>query len=304
MKIAILGAGALGSVVGAQLHKAGLDVVFLDRKADHIAAINAKGLRVDWDAGTEVFAIPAMRPEDAPAVDLVLLLTKTYQSDAALEMIAPLTAAGTHVLTIQNGLGNVERIAAHVPRDQILYGCTMTPGDYLGPGHVASHGKSHTPFCAVAPGPRTKQFGADLAAAGFEMTDDAPALVWKKAAFNSAMNAAGLLGEGTVDDIADHIGIDLAKRIAAETVALAHAEGIEVSLDAVEKQIGFAMSRHRTHKPSMLQDLDRRRPTEIEALNGYVAKRGRDLGVDTPLNEMLAALVRMKEANRMAPAGP
>lgn len=303
MKFAVLGAGALGSVVAAQLHKAGLDVVILDRKPDHVAAINTGGLRVDWDAGSEVFAIPAMHPEAASAVDLVLLLTKTYHSDGALRMIAPLIAAGTHVLTIQNGLGNVERIAAHVPRAQILYGCTMTPGVYLGPGHVSSHGKSNTPFCAVEPGPRAQQFGAALAAADFEMTDAAPALVWKKAAFNCAVNAAGFLGEGAVGDIADHIGPDLATRIAAETVALARAEGIELDLDAVGAQISFAMTRHRAHKGSMLQDLERGRRTEIDALNGFVSRRGRQLGIDTPLNDLLAALVHMKEASRAAAAG-
>ena len=116
MRIAVLGAGALGSVVGASLFRAGCDVTLLDLNTAHLDAINRDGLRVDWDEGSETYPIPAMLPEKAARADLVILLTKTYHSDAALAGIAPLVEAGAHVLTLQNGLGNVERVAARVPR--------------------------------------------------------------------------------------------------------------------------------------------------------------------------------------------
>lgn len=296
MKIAVLGAGALGSVVGASLFRAGCDVTLLDLNTAHLDAINRDGLRVDWDEGSETYPIPAMLPEKAPRADLVILLTKTYHSDAALAGIAPLIEAGAHVLTLQNGLGNVERVAARVPRSRILYGCTMTPADFRAPGHVASHGKAHTPFAPLEADGAADLFGPALAPAGFEMTPEAPVLVWKKAAFNCAMNAAGMLGGGSVGDIATHLGPDLAAGIAAEVVALARAEGVALDLAPVRDQIAFAMAEHLHHKPSMLQDLQAGRKTEIEALNGHVASRANQLGLSAPLNALLAALVRMREA--------
>lgn len=296
MRIAILGAGALGSVIGAELHKAGCDLVLLDRSPAHIAAINSHGLRVDWDDRSEHLAIPAMLPEDSPQVDLVILLTKTMHSEAALRSIAPLIKAGACVLTLQNGLGNAERIRQQVPDGQVMFGCTMTPGDLRGPGHVASHGMAFTPFdVLIADGPAAA-LAARLDGTGLTWTDTAAAQVWQKAAFNCAMNATAALGAGTVGAIATHVGRDLAREIADEVLTLAAAEGVAVDHTEVAKQIDFALREHSAHKPSMLQDVEAGRHTEVEALNGHVARAGEARGVPVPLNRLLAALVRMREA--------
>lgn len=296
MKIAILGAGALGCVIGAELHAAEQEIVFLDLNTAHLDAINASGLRVDWDDRTEYLKIPAMRPGDAPEVDLVILLTKTMHSEAALDSIAPLIDVGACVLTLQNGLGNTEKVLSRVPEGQVLFGCTMTPGDLRGPGHVASHGMSYTPFDAVvSDGPAARR-AADLSGKDMTWTDTTAAQVWQKAAFNCAMNATAVLGAGTVGALADHIGADLAQDIAAEVLAVGTALGIGVDLAAVRKQIDFAFRGHRGHKPSMLQDVEAGRRTEIETLNGYVERKGQDLGVAVPMNRLLAALVRMRES--------
>lgn len=295
MKIAILGAGALGSVIGAELHAAGQEVVLLDRNLEHLEAINHDGLRVDWDDRTEHLAIPAMLPEEAPHADLVILLTKTMHSDAALQSVAPLIGGGACVMTLQNGLGNVERVRARVPDGQVLFGCTMTPGDLRGPGHVASHGMAYTPFDALTKDGPAAQLAAQLDGAQLTWTGDAAAQVWQKAAFNCAMNATAVLGAGTVGAIADYVGPDLALAIAAEVLAVGYAEGVESDLDAVKKQIGFALREHTGHKPSMLQDVEAGRRTEIDALNGYVAEAAARYGIDVPMNRLLAALVRMRE---------
>lgn len=296
MKIAILGAGALGSVIGAELHTAGHKVVLLDLNEAHLNAINADGLRVDWDDRTEHLPIPAMRPDQAPQVDLVILLTKTMHSGGALQSVASLIDGGACVLTLQNGLGNVERVRVRVPDEQVLYGCTMTPGDLRGPGHVASHGMAYTPFDAlVADGPAAA-LAAALDGAQLTWTDAAGPQVWQKAAFNCAMNATAVLGGGTVGDIAGHIGPDLAQDIAAEVLAIGAAEGVKGDLAAVRRQIDFALREHKGHKPSMLQDVEAGRRTEIEALNGYVDRAGKRHGIPVPLNSLLAALVRMRES--------
>lgn len=295
MKIAILGAGALGSVIGAELHTAGHEVVLLDLNEAHLTAINADGLRVDWDDRTEHLPIPAMKPDQAPQVDLVILLTKTMHTDAALAGIAPLIEGGACVLTLQNGLGNVERVQARVPDGQVLFGCTMTPGDLRGPGHVASHGLAYTPFDALdASGPAAR-LAAELDGDQLTWTDAAAAQVWQKAAFNCAMNATAVLGAGTVGAIAEHLGAELAQDIAAEVLAVGAAEGVTGDIGAVRKQIDFALKQHTGHKPSMLQDVEAGRRTEIESLNGYVEQIGTKRGTDVPMNRLLAALVRMRE---------
>lgn len=296
MKIAILGAGALGSVIGAELNAAGQEVVLLDRNADHLEAINRHGLRVDWDDRTDHLAIPATLPEDAPQVDLVILLTKTMHSDAALQSVQPLIKGGACVLTLQNGLGNVERVRARVPDGQVLFGCTMTPGDLRGPGHVASHGMAYTPFDALTDDGPAARLAAQLDGAQLTWTKAAAAQVWQKAAFNCAMNATAVLGGGTVGAIADHIGPELALDIAAEVLAVGRAEGVEADLDAVKTQIGFALREHTGHQPSMLQDIEAGRRTEIDSLNGYVTKTAERHGIDVPMNRLLAALVRMRES--------
>jgi 2-dehydropantoate 2-reductase len=298
MKIAILGAGALGSVLGAELHKAGLDVILLDKNPAHLSAIQTKGLRVDLDAGSEYLMIPAMQPEASPQVDLVILLTKTLHSVAALQSIKPMILAGTCVLTLQNGLGNVEKLLEVLPPGQVLFGCTMTPGDLRGPGHVASHGMSYTPFDALETDGPAAALAAQLDGSGMTRTAAAAAQVWQKAAFNCAMNATAALGEGTVGALATFLGQDMAQKIADEVLLLGKAEGVATDAASVAKQISFALSAHGAHKPSMLQDIEAGRRTEVASLNGYVATRGAELAVEVPLNTLLAALVRMKEDKR------
>lgn len=295
MRIAILGAGALGSVIGAELHAAHHEVVLLDLNVAHLDAINRDGLRVDWDDRTEHLPIAAMRPDQAPQVDLVILLTKTMHTDAALEGIAPLIDAGASVLTLQNGLGNVARVQRRVPDGQILFGCTMTPGDLRGPGHVASHGMAYTPFDALVSDGPAAELAAALDGDQFSWTKVAAAQVWQKAAFNCAMNATAVLGAGTVGAIATYIGPDLASDIAAEVLAVGKAEGVEGDMAAVRKQIEFALREHTGHKPSMLQDVEAGRATEIASLNGYVEQSAARHKIAVPMNRLLTALVMMRE---------
>lgn len=299
LKIAILGAGALGSVLGAELCKRGAEVALLDTNDAHIAAINANGLRVDWDDTSERIRLKASRPEKAESADLIILLTKTLHSGAALASVRPLIDAGACVMTLQNGLGNIERLAGFVDRTRLLYGCTMTPGDMRGPGHVASHGLAYTPFIMLERGGAGEEVAMRLAKLLPWLTEDAPSQVWQKAAFNCAVNAPAGLGKGTVGDLARHLGLQGAGRIADEVLALAAAEGVRTDRDSVHRQIAFAFEHHVGHKPSLLQDLENGRKTEIEALNGYVSRRSAELLLEAPLNDLLAGLVRMIEAREL-----
>lgn len=307
MRIAVLGAGALGSVIGGLAAQAGIDIRLLDVNQAHLDAINDGGLQLDTPAGSSRVPIPAMRPDACPPdIDLVILLTKVFHTEAALRSIAPVIGAGAFVLSIQNGLGNAERVAAFVPKDRVLYGTTMITGDFLGPGHVATHETEPTTFKSATPAgeERARDVAAALAPVLFEYSAEADVKLWQKAAFNCAMNATCGLTGGTVGVIsASPEGAALVKEMAAEVVAVANAKGIAVQQSAVDAQIDFALAEHRSHKASMLQDLEAGRPTEIEALCGEVERQADALGIPAPLNRTLAALMRMKQAVVTSPPG-
>jgi 2-dehydropantoate 2-reductase len=298
MRIAILGAGALGSVIGAFLFREGRDVSLWDINRDHLQAIRKDGLLFDGPAGRETLNIPAMRPDEAiETPDLIVLLTKTIHTDTALSGIAAHIEAGTRVLTLQNGLGNAERVAGHVPADRLFYGCTMMPGRFIAPGHVATQGNGSASFKAyVSEGePFAREIAIDGDSFSLSLSDRTDQIIWEKAAFNCAMNTCAALTGARVGDFEAHADIhDLLHAIAAEVIAVAHTQNVPASLETVHGQIAHALAEHTEHKPSMLQDLEAGRPTEIGSLSVVVAEKARTLGVAAPLNTALAALVGLK----------
>jgi 2-dehydropantoate 2-reductase len=289
----------LGSVFGGLLARAGLDVQLLDVDADHIAAINRDGLRLDGPDGTHIVRLPASRPEQCTGpVDLILLLTKTMHTRPALQSVDPLIAGGAHVLTLQNGLGNGERVGRQVPRDRVLYGCTMRPGILHGPGHVETQPGGRSTFKPLIEAGMAfaEQTAETLAEVDFHLDPDADRTIWQKAAFNCAMNSICALTGARVGIMAEAAdAIALGKRTADEVVAVARASGIALDAAAVHQQMDHALAQHQHHRPSMLQDLDAGRPTEIESLCGEVVQQAERLGVAVPINAALASLVRLKE---------
>lgn len=298
MKIAILGAGALGSVIGGSIAEQGIDVCLLDVNQAHIDTVNKSGLQLDTPDGTRNISIPAMRPEQCPVgVELIILLTKVFHADAALSAVQPIIDAGALVMTIQNGLGNAERVALKVPQAQILFGSTMIPGGFIAPGHVASHAKSWTVFKPLLDTEiaQAERVAEALAPVGFKYSAEADVQIWQKAAFNCSMNAICGLIAGPVGAIAaDPKGRVLAVEAADEVIAMALAKGIAVEREAVYGHIDVALAEHTKHKPSMLQDLEAGRETEIEALCGEVARQAATVKVAAPLNIAFATLIELK----------
>lgn len=300
MRIAVLGAGAMGSVYGARLARAGADVTLLDVNDAHLAAINAGGLHVALDEGESLHHLPAMRPDACQGpVDLVLLFTKVFHTDAALASVEPLLT-NAHVLSLQNGVGNVDRIAAHVTRDRILIGMTMTPAEYLGPGRVASHGAATTDLYSASGQDMPILYKiAELMGKGgitARLEPDIDVAIWEKATFNCALNPICALASGTPGSVgASEAGRRLAAQVAAEAIAVARASGVAASLQKVTAMMEHAFAHHLHHEPSMLQDRMAGRRTEIDALNGAVVRIGGRLGVPTPANRIVTDLIRLTE---------
>lgn len=202
MRIAILGAGAMGSLFGARLAEHGEAVTLIDVNDAHLDAIRRDGLRIDDDRGERrIRTLQAVRPEAANAAagaapdapfDLLIVFTKALHTCAALEGVHALLTPRTSVLTLQNGLGNVEALNTFVPLERILVGVTTWPADFAGAGHVRSHGAGTIRMMTAdgAPRPFAAAVADALSRAGLACSLDADvwAAIWEKVAFNAALN--------------------------------------------------------------------------------------------------------------------
>ncbi|MCW5119522.1 2-dehydropantoate 2-reductase [Burkholderia cenocepacia] len=314
MRIAILGAGAMGSLFGARLAESGEAVTLIDVNDAHLDAIRRDGLRIDDDRGERrIRTLQAVRPDAANAAaaaaaaapdtpfDLLIVFTKSLHTRAALDGVRALLTPDTFVLTLQNGLGNVETLNAFVPLERILVGVTTWPADAAGPAHVRSHGAGTIRMMTAdgAARPFATAVADTLSRAGLACTLDADvwAAIWEKVAFNAALNTLCATTGCTVDQLGHHQdGPRLALAIAAETAAVARAKGIAVDGERVARNVEHAIRDHRGHRPSMLQDVLAGRRTEIDAISGKVVAAAREAGVAVPHAETLLALVRLIDA--------
>lgn len=303
MNITILGAGAMGSLFGGLLAEQGQKVTLLDVNDIHLQAIQRQGLRLETDDGERRFhQLTACRPEQVQGhADLLLVFTKTLHTEVALASVAHHLAPHTRVLTLQNGLGNAEMLCRHVAEERVMVGMTTWPSDMLGAGHVRSHGKGGVRLLSADS--RQRACAGDIAAlldaAGLraEVDPDVWTSIWEKVAFNAALNslcAATGCTVGQLDAVPE--GMQLIRGIVEEVVAVAQAEGVPASAQRCLHSIADALAQHRSHKPSMLQDVLAGRPTEIGSINGEVVARASRLGIAVPHTETLLGLLRLIEA--------
>lgn len=308
MQISILGAGAMGSLFGGLLARAGHTVSLLDIDEAHLAAIRRDGLRLSTDAGEYVVrTLAAMRPEAATKrADLLIVFTKTLHTEAALGAARGAIGPHTALLSLQNGLGNAERLAQFAPPSRVMVGVTTWPADKAAPGEVRSHGSGTIRLMSMdgAHTPELAQTVAALNEAGLNCSadPDVMAAIWEKVAFNAALNSLCAVTQCTVGELtATPDGDALALKIVGETMAVARACGVAANEARVVENVRHALANHRTHRPSMLQDVLARRHTEIAAINGAVVKAAHAAGVAAPCTETLLQLVTLIDArNRTA----
>ncbi len=317
MNIAILGAGAMGSLFGGLLAEAGANVTLLDVNQQHLDAIRHDGLSLDTDDRPHhIESLAACRPEEATQVpDLLMIFTKTHQIATALGSARHLLGPRTWILTLQNGLGNVEAISAFIPRERILVGITTIPADFLGPAHIASHGEGQIRMGYASPTAQSDHPGhrpfngccilcqvVDLFhRAGLHATADPNvwAAIWEKAAFNAAFNALCAVTGCTVEQIAlVPSGPEMALAVVAETIAVARASGIPADLEHTQALVQRTFKTHAGHQPSMLQDILAGRRTEIDSINGAIVRTARERDIPVPHTEMLWTLVSLIDARQ------
>jgi 2-dehydropantoate 2-reductase len=297
----------MGSLFGGLLAESGQEVTLIDVNDVHLEAIRKDGLHLETDGGDRrITRLSACRPEGAATTpDLLIVFTKTLHTGAALSGVRHLLGDHTQVLSLQNGLGNVEKIQEFVPSERILIGVTTWPADVVGPGHVHSHGEGAIRLWTGDGYERValEECVAALNTAGLQCAADPQvwASVWEKVAFNAALNSICAATQCTVDQL-DLLpeGRALALRIVSEVTAVAQAIGVAADLDKPSRNVANAITHHRGHKPSMLQDVLAGRPTEIAAINGAVVAAAAKAGVSVPCTEVMLTLVRLIEASRSA----
>lgn len=310
MRIVIAGAGAMGCRFGDALHRHGQDVALVDSWPDHVAAIRANGLRVEDESGLHVSHIPVVTFDQAGELDtaeLLIVFGKALQTADIAEACRPLTTGTTRVLTLQNGLGNIEAIEKTMHPGRIMAGTTTLGTELLGPGAIRALGTGHTYLANVDGG--TDETLAHIvrvmADAGLraEYSPDVSRIIWAKVAFNCVLNALSALIRVPVGTLSEYAHLNrLVSPVVDEVVAVANTDGVMLSASEVHTLLQDALDRTRPgsshHLPSMLQDLLRGRPTEIDHLNGAVVRKGAQNGVPTPVNETLTHLVRLSEQLR------
>jgi 2-dehydropantoate 2-reductase len=308
VRIAIVGAGAMGSVYAGLLASAGHEVWAVDRRADHVDAIRARGLRVEGASGDRTVRIDATTDAaEAGVAELVVLATKAMDVTAAAEAARPLVGPETLVLSIQNGLGGPDAAAAVLGDERVAVGVVGGFGASLvAPGHVHHHG-----FELVRLGersgpvtPRIEAVAEVWRGAGFTVRtyDDVDRLVWEKLVCNVAFSApCTVLGRTIGEVIGDDAAWAVACSCAVEAFEVARARGVELGFDdpvAWVRDFGLAIP---GAKPSMLLDLEAGRRTEVDFINGAIPRAGREVGVAAPVNEALGSLVRALEIGEDAP---
>jgi 2-dehydropantoate 2-reductase len=302
VRIAIVGAGAMGCLYAGALHRAGADVTLVDVNPEHIAAINKHGLELDTRGGVETLPLRAIRPEEASeTADLVVLFTKTFHTDTALAGVQAIIGPETHVLTLQNGLGNDEAVAKHVARERVIGGVSTLPSDLVGPGRVRSHGEGGSKIYPTFGGDTTfAQQVADLLTAGglpTALEPDIQAAIWSKAIFNATMNTLCALTRRTPGFLGAHAeSRALIRAMVLEGTAAANASGIAIDAQPILDLPQVSVTDHADHEASMLQDVKAGRRTEVDAINGAIVRAAREAGVEVPVTETLWRLVKLEEA--------
>ncbi|MBA4261855.1 MAG: 2-dehydropantoate 2-reductase [Comamonadaceae bacterium] len=298
MSVAVMGAGAVGCFYGGMLARAGHRVTLIGRP-QHVQAVQAHGLRMQTLGFDETVQIGASTEASAVAgADLVLFAVKSPDTEAAGEQMRPHLKPGALVLCLQNGVDNAERLRAVLPGIQVAAAVVYVATEMAGPGHLRHHGRGEL---VIEPTPsntsRSDAVAQLLSAAGVptEISDNVRGALWAKLILNCAYNALSAVGRIAYGELVQRPGVtDVMHDVVAECRAVAAADGVTLPGD-VELAVRRIAETMPAQYSSTAQDLMRGKPSEIDHLNGYVVQRGTALGLPTPANRVLWAVVKLVE---------
>ncbi|MDH5285947.1 MAG: 2-dehydropantoate 2-reductase [Betaproteobacteria bacterium] len=300
MRICMLGAGALGSAIGGTLAEGGHDVVLVDAWPAHVEAINTKGLSLREGGVDRTVRVRAQTSaEDLGAVDLVIVLVKSYHTRAAMEAARSLVGPDTVAMSLQNGLGHEDILIEVLGRGRVMAGKTYTGGVVLGPGHVIAGVKGKHTIIGELDGhesPRAQRIAAALSAAGVATTVSPNILgtMWDKLLINVGTGALAGITRLTYGDLYAVPEVE-ATALAAIREAIDCAKALGIPLTSANPKDAWLLAKEGLppeFKTSMLQSLEKSLPTEIDFINGAVVRAGARCGVATPVNATLVACIK------------
>lgn len=299
MKVAVMGAGAVGCYFGGMLARAGHDVTFIARP-QHAEAILRDGLRMETKTFDEQVRLQAVtEPSGARDADVVLFSVKSMDTESAGRQILPFLRPDTLVLCLQNGVDNADRLRGVLPGHEVAAAVVYVATEMAGPGHLKHHGRGEL---VIEPSAASERVAQALIAAGVptEISSNVRGALWLKLVLNCAYNAVSAIAQRPYGENVQSEGIwDVMRDVVDECLAVAKADGIHMPADAhvANRKLVETMP---AQYSSTAQDLARGKPTEIDYLNGYVVRRGEALGIPTPANRVLWALVKLLESKPRA----
>lgn len=307
LNVAVLGAGAMGCLFGGLLAEKGLKVTLIDVWKEHIDAINKNGLKMDGFGGDRFIKISATNdPKSISPVDVVIVMCKATALEQALTNAKSIVGDKTVLMSFQNGIGHEAIMQNIVGIDKVLGGTTTQASNILGPGHIKNHASLPSWIGEYEGGlsDRVKDIAETFTAHGLETiaSDNVKKRKWMKL---FALTAVGPLSaifdmhhtELYVTNKESKLARELGKQIILETRKVAQADGVEVSEDECLEMFLKIVDSNQTNKSSMAFDIQYKRKSEIDFINGSVSKIGKKHGVRTPLNDMLYKIIKVKEGS-------
>lgn len=301
LRICVLGAGALGSTIGGTLAAGGSTVILVDVHEAHVAAINAHGLRMRMGDSEKLVRVEAITDcRSVEPVDLVIVLVKSFHTRAAMEQATPhIVGPDTVVMSLQNGMGHEDILAAVVGRHRVMGGKTYVGGVFLEPGRIIAGVQDKETLIGELDGTisaRAKAIASEFERAGLRtvVSDNILGVIWDKLLVNVATGALAAITRLTYGDLYRVPEIErCAITAVAEAMAVARSNGIALGTrEPREAWIKAAEGLPALFKTSMLQSLEKGSPTEVDFINGAVVRAGIAAGIPTPVNATLVACIK------------
>ncbi|MEW5766607.1 MAG: 2-dehydropantoate 2-reductase [bacterium] len=301
MKIVVVGSGAIGGLFGERLAKAGHEVWMLDKDKDLVEAIKKHGISIT--EGEETTCTPVnstLDPQEIQACDLVLLCVKSFDTEEAVRGISHLIKGDVPLLTLQTGLENLEKAGAIVPIQNILGGITYNGSTLLSPARIRYTARGTT-IIGEIDGKKTSRVHQILQAfreaeLETEISDNIIGHIWSKAIVYSGINSLTAIFQVKNGQLLDRMAsVSLLTTIIEEGMEVAKAYGKKLIYDDPYEDLFSICKRTSEHLSPMLQDIMNHRKTEIEALNGAIAARGKKVGIQTPVNNALTNIIKFLE---------
>ncbi len=307
MKIVCVGPGAMGCLFGASLSRAGHEVSLLDYKEQRAALINKSGIRVESPEGNFSQRVPVDTHLRLKGVDLVLICVKAGKTAEVARQLAGVIDNHTLVLSLQNGVGNVETLASALGEHRVLGGVTSEGATVLGPGHIRHAGKGQTFLGPLTGNPQSiPAIVSAFNEAGFETrsSHNVQGLIWGKLIVNVGINALTAithLRNGVLPELQETKS--LMELAVAEAVEVARVKGIDLPYEDPPLKVIDVCKATAANVASMLQDVLNRRPTEVDFINGAIVREAKALGISAPVNHTLTQLVKAIEKSYQLQVG-